>query len=430
MVTFLFDHPSRDLLPYNLIGCQLNCKYKLDFQDGYFTPLGPNFFERVSDEEKILVTPSYNITRTPYIRLRKRFKNSKLLMLHSEQLLAPVSYYEKFNLDNFKKFNRDVSLHLVWNDSFKNLLVEHGVDPDKVKVVGNPKFDILKSLRNSLDNPDKNENILFITNFNAADSSDEEWALLREEYFLDKNDHSNRYYQDIRRNFLESIKEIEDTCRKLGKKIIIRKHPGEVDTSYNEIVSDVVKVSTEPELYKDLISAQLVFQFTSSVVFESYLLGIATYAIKWGDLPAELMQPPSEEFYWHDPSELNNIVLDHSKYKEAIDNNLFVKLFGQSSEYASSVIAREINELVSDIEEKERRKNYLIFASWPGLKFIFKYLINLWAVRGKGKVSAFFHSKITNSYKSWMANDHYCTKADIEVSRKEALKVLRNDCAQ
>jgi surface carbohydrate biosynthesis protein len=423
--TFLIDHPSRDLLFSCLIGSQLNCDYDIDFQDAFFTVQGPTFFKRVKSSEKYIISPSYNVTRTPYIRLRKIFNNSKLILLHSEQFLAEVSYFEKFNLDNKVKFNKDVSLHLVWNESFKNLLNIHGIPNEKIKVIGNPKFDILKTIKKKLTYT-KTGKILFITNFNAADYSDFDWEKIKKEYFLKDDDNSNHLFRKIRLNFINSILQIENYCRKNNKQIIIRKHPGELSSDYEKIQNDVIKLSTESELYKDLYDSEIVFTFTSSVVFESFILGIPTFAIEWDKLRNDLMQPPSEDYHWYSPDEIENIIIDPIKYKCAINKSIFETHFGSTEKFSTSIAAKEINEFMENDNPKFSR-NFFAFLNKFGLIFFFKYLFNLIAINKPKFLFKYFYNKVNASYSKWFMNDHYVSIEEIVETKIKAINILKNE---
>lgn len=424
-VVFLLDHPSRDLLPSYLIGNQLKNNFSVDFQDGFFSPTGPNFFNRVKKYEKIIITPSYNISRTPNIRLRKKFNNSFLVQLHSEQLLAPSSYYEKFNLDNFQIYKKEVSLHLVWNDDFKKLLVDHGIDESKIKVVGNPKFDILLKLKNKI-NLAKNNTILFITNFNAADYDFEEWKKIKKEYYLEENDYSNRQYMDVRDAFINNIYDIQEFCRLNGKNILIRKHPGEKPEPYQFLENDVIKLSNEKELYKDLLKAEIVFIFTSSVCFESFVLGIPTFAIKWGELDKSQMQPPSEDYKWHNPSHVIKIIENSNNFTQAIDFSLFNKYFNLDGKLSTKKIAEEIDLLISSSKINYNR-NFFAFFNFHGVLFLLKYLISYLACRTNNYFFRFIREKINLKYKEWLRYDHYCEIESFYETDLFSKKILDND---
>ena len=424
-ITILIDHPSRDLLLSCMIGEQLLIDYDVDFQDGFFTPWGPTFFKRVTKNEKYIVTPSYNITRTPYIRLRKKINNSKLVLLHSEQFLAPVSYFEKFNLDNSKKFNEDVSLHLVWNETFKNLLNQNGIPAEKIKVVGNPKFDVLKNIKKHK-TPSLKNKILFITNFNAADYSDIEWAKLRKEYFLKDNDDSNNIYKDIREKFIQNILSIKTYCQNNGKEIVIRKHPGEHSNEYERIQCDVIKISKEAELYKDLIDSEIVFVFTSSVVFESFILDIPTYAIEWEKLSSELMQPPSENYHWHKPADVENIIKSPSFYKTAIDNHLFEKYFGVVDEMSTKKIADVLNEFIST-DDIIKNRYIFSFLNKDGIILLLKCIYNYIAISKPKIIFKYFYNKVELSYSKWFNNDHFIPKSEIEKFKVKAKEILDDE---
>jgi surface carbohydrate biosynthesis protein len=423
-VTLLLDHPARDLFQYCLIGEQLSLPYNIDFQDGYFTPHGPVFFKRVNKSEKFILTPSYHVLRTPNIRLRKNFSKSKLILYHSEQLINEISYREKFNLDCFKEFDNDISLHLVWGRNFKNLLIDHGINKNKIKVVGNAKFDILKKTNINFD---KNKNILFITNFTGADFSDAEWDNYKKEYFIDMNDYSNRDFSKIRKNFISEIQKVKNEISRLGYNIIIRKHPGENPKDYEEICGDNIFLSKNEELYDDLSSSRIVFTYTSSVVFESTLLGVKTFSIKWGELEKKYMQIPSDKYFWHNPSDLINIVRNPSKFQESISKDLFENYFGDIKSLSSTRVADEINKFVKQTKFKDGF-NYLSFFNLHGITFLIKNILNFLST--KFNILSLVQRKVNKNYSSWLELDHHTNLNEIMASKNKSkifLKSYLND---
>jgi surface carbohydrate biosynthesis protein len=434
-VVFLIDHPSRDLLVSCLIGSQLNLDYNIDFQDGYFTPQGPTFFKRAKSDEKYIITPSYNVKRTPNIKLRKYFNNAKLIMLHSEQLLAPIAFFEKFNLDSIHEFNKDVDLHLVWNSEFKNLLNSFGIPDNKIAIVGNPKFDILKIIKKdskifhgSVEQYETGK-LLFISNFNAADYDDDSWKKYCKEYFLLGHESLNIQYKQIRNAFALSIKELEGYCRVNNKKIIIRKHPGESSEFYKELESDVVQLSSIEQLHEDLINSDLVFTFSSSVVFESFVLGIPTYAIKWGELASQLMQEPSEQYAWYSTAEISDIIKNPSSYNNAINISLFEKYFGGSDALASSKIALVLNSYISSNKGLHTKRKYSLLFYGHGLKTLLKTILNYLALIEPRFIFNFLYRKICSSYQNWKNNDHYISNEEINETKLFVSSILkkRND---
>ncbi len=422
-VVFLLDHPSRDLLQSCLIGSQLNNEYSIDFQDGYFGPTGPSFFKRAKFSERYIISPSYNVTRTPNLKFRKEYNNAKLILLHSEQLLAPVAYFEKFNLDNVEEYINDVDLHLVWNMEFKKLLAFHGVPENKIKIVGNPKYDVLKIMtRKEL--PVKKGKILFIASFNAADFNDSEWRTYCKEYFLEGHDDLNRSYKEIRDNFAKSIKSLESYCKENNKIIVIRKHPGESIAFYENLQSETVKISTEQELQDDMVDSEIIFTFSSSVVFESYILKIPTFAIEWSKLSVDLMQIPSEEYNWQKPDNILDIVKNPLNYKTAIDSMLFEKYFSNIHVLASSTAAAILNEFIDDNPSSNKR-NYSLLLSGAGLNLVVKTVVNYLAILEPKIVFKFFYDRVNESYNNWIKNDHYVSRKVINESKIKAKRLLR-----
>jgi len=420
-VVFLLDHPSRDLLPASLIGEQLNSEYIIDYQDGFYPPSGPNFFRRIKGNEALIVTPSYHVKRTRNIRSMAKFSNAKIVLLHSEQFLAPVSYREKFNLDCFEDFDKDVVLHLVWNQSFKSLLIKHGIRPEKIKVIGNPKFDSHRSLRTQK----TDKSILFITNFNAADFSDLEWSKFKKEYFLDENDLSNVLYQEIRRKFIQSLTHLVSQDYVKNFDIIIRPHPGENRKAYNELLKfHNIKLSSHKDLGQDLARCGLVFLFTSSVAFEAFVMDRPVFAIEWGKLPAELMQPPSEDYNWYQSNEILDIIKNPSNYNQAITTDQFEKYFGDAHSSATRNAAKEINILLNHIEYSPKRNWFFIAFSKEGILLLLKFIIAkiiTWKVTPR-----FLRKRYLSNYSRWKENDHYCSQEEITIAKNQSKIILKN----
>ena len=420
-VVFLIDHPSRDLLPASLIGEQLNCTYSIDFQDGFYPPSGPNFFKRATGEEVLIVTPSYHVHRTRNIRSRAKFTNAKIVLLHSEQFLAPVSYREKFNLDCFEEFDNDVILHLVWNESFKNLLVKHGVSKEKIKVIGNPKFDSHRSRR--IEKPEKK--ILLITNFNAADFSNTEWSKLKREYFLNENDHSNALYKEIRKNFKKTVASLSSLPFLKDFQLIIRPHPGESKNAYIDLLRfNNIRFSNEKDLGQDLAQSNLVFLFTSSVAFEAFVMNKPVFAIRWGELPRELMQPPSEDYNWYKPNEMENIIKNPEKYKQAINEEIFEQYFGDANSSATKNAADQINLLLNEINTSSRRNWSFIAFNKDGITLLIKYLVA--KIISSRLTPHLLKKRYMEKYDIWMKNDHYCSREEIINAKNESKIMLKN----
>jgi len=306
---------------------------------------------------------------------------------------------------------------------FKKLLTFHGVPENKIKVVGNPKYDVLKMIaRKNL--TVKKGKILFISSFNAADYNDNEWGMYCKEYFLQGHDDLNRSYKKIRDNFAKSIKAIEPYCKENNKIIVIRKHPGESSAFYENLQSETVKISTEQELHDDLIDSEIVFTFSSSVVFESYILKIPTFSIEWSKLSSDLMQVPSEEYNWQKPDNILDIVKNPSNYETAIDNLLFEKYFNNIDVLASSTSADVLNEFIEN-NPSTKKRNYLLLFYGRGLNLVVKTFINYLAILEPKLIFKFLYDRINVSYNNWINNDHFISEKEINDSKTKAKKLLQ-----
>lgn len=405
-ITLLIDHPKRDLMFNTLIAKKIGRNVKIDLQDGYFTPDGPNFFTRIKGES-LIVSPSYNVIRSRYITLRKKITNSKLVIFHSEQFITKNEYEEKLNLTNFNKYNNNVDFHLVWGQYFKDLLLEHGVNEDKIKIVGNPKFEILDRLYGKLKKTN-NLSVLFISNFNYADFEGEVWDKFKSDYSLNIDDDSNVHFANARKNFISNVLEVANKFQDLN--IIVRLHPGEPSHGYKELFNiSNIEISNNNNLLIDLARSKLVFQFTSSVIFEAIHLNIPCFAISYTNMPTEYLQPPSNEFKWYEMSQVVDIIKDFKGYESSFSKENWTYYFSDISD-STNVIS---NFLVS-INTKKYKFNFLQLFTLVGLEFLFKNLFCYIFTKTIFSNLSFFKNKISNSYNSWKENDHFITDTDIE----------------
>ena len=405
-ITILLDHPRRDLLFSVLIQRHIGPRAVIDLQDGYFTPDGPNFFSR-SRHESVILTPSFHVKRTRFLSLRKSFSKSKLVILHSEQFIPENIYNEKLNLSFLDEYNKIVDFHFVWGEYYKEILVRNGIPAEKIKIVGYPKFDILDIIKNRFQ-IESNRCILFISNFNYADFDPEGWEIFKREFSYREDFDDNKYYKTARCEFIKTVKRA--SLDYPNSQIILRLHPGEARSSYSMLEGvQNIEISSANNLVVDLMRSFVVFQFDSSVIFESIYLGIPTFAVKFVEMPEKSMQPPAGSFIWYKIDQVKLLIDAPHKYESSINKQNMEYYFSNNTNRCLKIAG-----LLCELDSSENCRQFSSLFTTVGLEMIFKTCYCYVFTKTIFKKFVFFNKKILNSYQCWLDGEHAVLNADIQ----------------
>lgn len=173
-VLIVFEHITRELetclsLKYELLKLNLSCE---------IVPLHFNkYATNLIFQPKLVILPFLN-SQNDYTlaRIREIYGDSVIgLNLHHEQLYNEGT--KKFMLPK-DEYSRKV-YHLSWTEKFASDLIESGVEPKKINILRNPRFDSvwLKSPALQKFNISHFEEVIFFPTTFA-------WAFVSEEYFL------------------------------------------------------------------------------------------------------------------------------------------------------------------------------------------------------------------------------------------------------
>jgi surface carbohydrate biosynthesis protein len=250
-------------------------------------------------------------------------------------------------------------IYFSWgNTQAKSLEEKFGEERIKIIVSGTPRFDLLHpELRDIYSNPMQNRNVnkfvLFITNFTAVNNYDPDRRMgVTEEYY--------KWQMSTRDKFLESISKIQTNS---NFSAIIRPHPAESPSAYNEFASDFDHVYVEDdESVRDYLhSASAIVHSGSTVAVESNIMDTPTIGFNpepWYPLP----DVTSRVSYNINSIEelITKIDKIDSKGSSAldypsIDGEISNKLHNCFSPKAGSIISREIK---NEIENKPRRSQW------------------------------------------------------------------------
>lgn len=308
-VQILVDHVSREAVIAGLVSRLLEREVAItcDHQDLYLSDRGYDYFSRSADPVSILITPSYNVRRTPHLLARAVRQRARLVVMHSEQLFPAFANREKFNLNNLESYRRHVFAHLVWGEYFATRLVRvAGIAPESIFIVGNPKLDLAARFDRNAPVRNSRRSILFVSNFPLADFDDTRARAYYREHRFDIRLPLHEMLLQMRQRCLRWISEAAAVFPDLH--FVLRPHPGESRTPYEALRHPNVSISTGGEIASDIHSSDLIFQYTSTSLFESLALRKPTFSLDVGRIPDEYAQPPTNVFPWISRSDMFSIL--------------------------------------------------------------------------------------------------------------------------
>ena len=328
-ITIQIDTKTREL-PYIVILKSLfEVNGEIELIPTYQDPIWHNgksdFFKTIRKKSEILITPSYNSNRTHYTLLWKYLSGSKLVKWHSEQLFDKRFYNEKLNLNALGTYNRDVDFHIVWGERLAKLLVEKSnIDPNRIYITGCPKFDLLYSdkLLSECLPKNKNNKIVFVSDFTLANMSEDKYQKLLRAYKYDKSFKLREFYTKAFKKFYNIIKTISKSYTSC--EIIIRLHPGEPIEPYSELLTlDNIHVKQDESFSATIADTNIVVQFLSTSFFESILAGKTVFCL---DLMDEYTGHWREHYQYYNFIKPDVFVNNFDE----IQNNKFTQQSGQS----------------------------------------------------------------------------------------------------
>lgn len=377
MGTILIDSPSRELIAACLIRSELLSHNKkanfistdetdifIDQMDDYFNVGSASLLSRSKKDKHFILTPSYNVKRTPAITFRSKFRNVPLIVYHSEQFFAHYYDEEKFSISKFNEYKENIDAHLVWGSYFKDKLVSLGVPDNKIYVVGNIKNEIAHYMSSSdiirMEKGNHKYDYMFVSSFSLAEMTDEEFRLYRRQFNLPS-------WIDERPNAAQCregmISFIELVAKNLpDKSIIVRRHPGESPNGYSRLkkYNNVVFSEMGPFSF-DALSSKLVLLQDSTSIFELETLGIEWISVDFNHSTPLYLVEPTSLFKRHSKDTVLKSLLsnDYSgilgrREIEKFDVEYFI---GPNDKRVSSRIADAIRQVIT-----QRRKNKIFFS--------------------------------------------------------------------
>ena len=231
-----------------------------------------------------------------YLNFYKKVKsNNNKLILFDEEGLVTLSKKTYLNTKFSKKIAKICDIFFCWGEeSFKFLLSNRKAFKEKLVVVGNLRFDVLKKKFDFLNkkNSDKikkkfKKYILISCSFGNANHYDKRYEqtnfLKKNEYLTDKQSITNyEYYSNYNKiKFFENKVLIKFLAQKFKNiNFIIRPHPSEKIESYNDLNRKYlnVHVSKEFSIVEWLKWAKLNIHYYCTTSLEASAMGIENLA--------------------------------------------------------------------------------------------------------------------------------------------------------
>lgn len=351
-IKILIDHVSRELNFASKLKVYIESKglgsVMISHQDYINTVVDYDFFDATfSGTYDIIITPSYNVARTPEILLRAIASKAKIVVYHSEQIFNDQFIPEKLNT-NFKiSYKNHVSAHFVWGEYYSRKLIKYsGVDPCEIYIVGNYKFDFLK---NTSDNS-KQKTVLFASDYKAADYSDKDMQVFSDEYNVTLPIGINNIIRKARN---EALKWVGEAAVKFPDvKFCLRPHPGEKTCSYDKLsYLDNVEISSMSRAYsEDLLSSCLVIGYTSTSVLEILKANKMFYSLKTGEYDLSYLADHKNLLTWITKEEFFNVIRTVSDEKLILPTKHDIEKLNQMVEPYDDVVINVASALI-DVNE-------------------------------------------------------------------------------
>ena len=276
--------------------------------------------------------------------------NDKMIVinLHHEQIMNKANVFDYIP---FSEYARNGVYHFAWGDYFKDFLIKHGVDENRIRVVGNMRLEdrFVNSDRNELADKyglDKNKRwILFADNRGTWDKMTPKDLRKFVKYGYDANKMSQQ--TKLENSTLEAlVNELKTIPQEIGDKyeIIYRPHPfADFDYSFK-----YVHVIAAESIYDWINEVELFITFGSTSIFEADMCGVPSMTHGLERVPAEFIIEGVNEY----PklisfSSINDILISNVK-KECDEKNIYKKYIGKYTDNVAQIYVNTALELTKD----------------------------------------------------------------------------------
>lgn len=278
----------------------------------------------------------------PDLEFYKKFyvKNPNLIIanLHHEELTCQI--WDDLILPR-DDMARNAVLHFVWTETFKQLLINAGVNSKLIYVTGNVRNDLAK-----ISEIDK---VRLSQEFGL--DSGKKWLLYAEHRMPDKeaallnfdNPEEKKYYEEDVKSLEETLRQMENLDNEFFEnyELIYRLHPGSNKTNLN---SECIHIIKEYAIYDwfNCIDALIVSQSTTA--FEADMNGLPVLFHNPFDTPDEYLMPGISRYYKiHELKEISEDLLETARNYE--ENKFIYK------DYMGDNDGKNADRIVSCIKE-------------------------------------------------------------------------------
>lgn len=329
-ILFLSDHFSREIEIAQRTVAALSSDGDLRFsayimpQDIYGDRAQLSFREIFRLQPELIVTPTLNDAQAWLIPLAT-LMGSKIVIQHSEQFLMEAAQEHKFS--SLRSLRLRNVAHLSWTESHKDQLIANGAPPHQVYVSGSPKLGIGRSVSN--DSRPAPSRVGFISNFTAADMTDDQIDQLIDKFGIASRYPIHKRLRTLRSRFITmiacAVKQHPQT------EFIIRAHPGESFSDYHSVLGQAPTVRfSQNEPFPDFlqeIDAAIIHDSTS--IFEIAHRNLPLISVNLGPVDPGWIQQPASLFKGTKPRDVLLFVKDPSlvpytaKNPELLENILY-----------------------------------------------------------------------------------------------------------
>jgi len=289
-----YEHVSRELEGCQSLALELN---KRGFS-GYVLPI--HFYRRIRVallRPKIIIVPFiYSSRNSTHLDFEKVYGSIPCLDLHSEQIVDETTRHMYSPIDEYARS----SYHISWSDEFAKILIESGVNREKIFITGSIRNDSIINNQKPLPSDSK---ILICTSFSNTFVAPSYIDHVLEDHDIEPEQYRKKIEitREVRDFYFAEIHRYAQCNPDI--QIVIRPHPyveiSDFINAYLE-VNDAkllpanVLVERRGSVQDAINATRYVVCWQSSVLLDAQLMGRSTFLMQHRDIPNYMEVPFSK----------------------------------------------------------------------------------------------------------------------------------------
>jgi surface carbohydrate biosynthesis protein len=265
-IALIVDNPKRDLKGLGILGYDL----AKAGHEVYLTPMNLQQFEIPKLMPDVMLTSGYRKTTYPFY---KKFKDMGvgIAVLETE---GGFSYNEELlqmRIEDHPGSDDLVDLFFCWGEKYREIVKKYtNINPKKIFVTGNPRFEIKKSW------PEKRDKILFSPNFSIIQGNGLDTILINR-YLKDINVDVRPNFEGVQEYFQYFLHVAKLVDQKYPGQVIYRPHPfDDLALLKSKLEGTSIAIDENFSISETLVACAVCIQNSSTTGFEALLYEVPT----------------------------------------------------------------------------------------------------------------------------------------------------------